>query len=478
MGFLLLFIITVVQMSSCGRKAQLSGVDAEKNRMQPFGDLWIYAGKISLDASPLKKGTEAEENIWGLCFSNIFLDAEEETGQKSGKNAAFFYDIEKKEKKTCLTIRVSSSLKTAEGQEVTAEDLLFNYYIRCDPAGEEGHSFAAGIEGGEEYYYGTNHIKERKKKLGELLKKPGKELEKMIVSNLVLPELTLEYEWVENMFSKEKYKEFRKGYQSAAEFFSHFYAYRTSYQPGKKTKEEIISEIAGQYGTNYHALEKVTGKSYQEKAEKYALSLLLKQKKTDMVKSIRGLRKMDAHTIRLILSDTEPDLQKYLDFWLLPLRNYGVRGWEKETSVWKKGNAVHVLEQTKKSMIGSNSYFCRSMGEETLTFCKNEYALNFRKEAGKIYIRRNHAYSVREIVEKMLDEKIDIAVFPYSRESESLIKERKTGAIEKLALFFTEEETDTGILYRTDYVNATTLPQGCKSIRRFFCEAGRIKVNE
>lgn len=479
-GLLLLLLATVIQLSSCEKRENLLEVATEKSGIRPSKELWVYAGDISSGASPLKNRTGAGENIWGLCFSNIFLESGEVSAvHTENRKKALFYYVEKKVQRTIITIGVHESLKTAYGKAVTADDLLFNYYFRCDPSAEESVSFAKGIEGGKEYYYGTQDITKRKKELRRLLKKPGKVLKKILLSELVIPELTLEYEWVEQLFSKKEYQKMRKGYQSAADFFSHFYAYRTSYQPGKKSKEAMISEIAGQYGADYHALEKVTGKKYQDMAERCALLFLLKNKKADTVKNIQGIRKINGHMIQISLLDSEADLQKYLDFWILPLENYGMTSgcWEKKNSVWKKGGAETVYEQAEKKYIGSGSYYCGSMGAEKIIFYKNRYDLNLQKELGKISLIRNHDCTDREIVEKMLEEKLDLAVFSYSEETERLIKEKKTGAIEKLAIFFTEEETDAGILYRTDYINATTFPENCRSLRMVFYQMGRLEVN-
>ena len=480
-ALLLLLLATVIQLSACEKREHLLEVGAEKSGIRPSQELWVYAGDISSGASPLNNRSEACENIWSLCFSNIFLEAGEVSSvQTEHRENALFYYVEKKEKKTVITIGVHDSLKTAYGKAVTADDLLFNYYFRCDPSAEESASFSEGIEGGKEYYYGTKEIKKRKKKLQRLLEKPAKALKKLLLSELIIPELTLEYEWVEQIFSKEEYQEMRKGYQSAAEFFSHFYAYRTTEQPEEKSKETMISGIAGQYGADYHALEKVTGKNYQEQAERCALIFLLKNKKADTVKNISGIKKINEHMIQLSLPGAGGDLQKYLDFWLLPLENYGMSGgcWEKKNSVWKKGGAGAVYEQAEEKYTGSGSYYCGSMGEEKITFYKNRYAPGLKKEIGKINLICNHACTDREIVEKMLKETLDLAVFSYSEETERLIKEKKTSAIEKLAVFFPEEETDAGILYRTDYINATTFPKNCRSLRMAFYQMGSLEINE
>lgn len=465
-GVLLLFIVLVIQVSSCERREKVRELETENHQVRVSRDLWIYAGEIGKDASPLETGTESEENFWGFFFSNIFLDAETQD------HSDFIYQTQTQERNTCLTITINPPVRTSSGNEVTADDLLFNYYLRCDPSFMEGDSFASGIDGGKEYYYGTEQMKKRKKKIKESLKKPVPKLQEMIRSHIIIPELEREYRWVEELFKEKEYEDMRKGHQSVEEFFSYFYACQISYDPSEKTKEELVSEIAGQYGSDYHALEKVTGKSYQAKAEACVLSWLLGQKNMDEVKKIRGLRKLNEHTIQITLLGTSPKLQKYLDFWLLPLKEYGTARWK------KKGEAFQVCEHAKETYLGSGSFSCTSLESDIIHLQKNQYKTRITKEPANIYLYRGSSFSIQEIVKRMLDGKLDMAVFLYSSEAETLIKEKKTGAIEKLAYFFTGEETDLGILYSADYINATTFPTKRSSIRQVIYEMGKLEVNE
>ncbi|MBR1741469.1 MAG: hypothetical protein IJ733_06275, partial [Lachnospiraceae bacterium] len=395
-GILILLVVTIIQMSACGKKEKMLETEAENSQIRISKDVWMYAGEISEGASPLEVGEGAEKNIWGLCFSNVFLDTEEEKNTKGRKREkAFFYNVQKKEeeKKTYLTIGLRAPLRTVSGGELTADDLLFNYYFRCDPSADSETAFAFGIEGGKEYYYGTKKIKAQKKRVKALLKKPGGKLKKRIQSEIILPELYEEYEWVEQLFSESEYQEERGGYSGPEEFFAHFYAYQTSYRPKEKSKEEILSDIAEQYGANYQALEKVTGKSYEAKAEGCALAELFSKKKEDHVKKIKGIRKLDAHTIQVVLLGTDLDVKTYLDFWILPLEPYGMESgfWEKENEVFGKGGAAYVYEKAKREYRGSGSYYCFSFGKETICFYKNPYDIKARNGIEKIYMRCNQS---------------------------------------------------------------------------------------
>ncbi|MBR1744250.1 MAG: hypothetical protein IJ733_20795, partial [Lachnospiraceae bacterium] len=74
--------------------------------------------------------------------------------------------------------------------------------------------------------------------------------------------------------------------------------------------------------------------------------------------------------------------------------------------------------------------------------------------------------------------KMDFAIYPVDAEAEKLRRDKGTGAISKLACLNTKEDADICILYRTDYINATTFPVERNSIRQIFYEMGGLEVNE
>lgn len=485
-GLLLVLIVTIIQMAACSKQDKIMETEAERSEVRFLKDIWFYAGEIGTEVSPLRD-SGMEENIWGLCFSHLYLDAAEVGREnlvrnfgKDGEAFRFYKKVVEEEKKTYLTIGINPALETSSGIQVTADDLLFNYYFRCDPSADTVEDIWSGIEGGTEYYYGTDQIAVRQKEMKKRIEKPDSTIQKEIKANIIQPELEKEYAWAEELYAKEEYKELTKDYPDAATLFAHYYAYQTNYHPAGKTKEEILKDIAGQYGANYHALEKVTGKSYQTLVEKYVLSELLKEEKKDLVTEITGLKKLDEHTVQVILKGTDPDIRKYMDFWILPVKDYGIGiEYQKQDGfVWKKGGAFSVYETAKKYYKGSGAFYCYSPNEAALCFYKNSHYYKKNSDIGKIYMSFNRAYTADEIVEKMLMKKMDLAVLPVDENTEKLIKDRGTGAAYKLALLPLSEETEYGILYRTDYINATTFPEKPVNLNQIFREMGKLKVNQ
>ena len=45
--------------------------------------------------------------------------------------------------------------------------------------------------------------------------------------------------------------------------------------------------------------------------------LMLEAQTSDTVKQITGIKKIDDRTVRITLQGLEPDLKKYMDFWIL-----------------------------------------------------------------------------------------------------------------------------------------------------------------
>lgn len=485
----LLMLFAATRIAACGTEKEYLETREERLEIRESGNLYLYLGEVTESLSPLCGNSIAGENLWSLCFSNLYRDSKEVFSEKmlsqfQKSDSAFHYlkEENQEENKTYLTVSINPALRTSFGTALTAEDIMFNYYLRTDPsiciAGlEQGAvtSFAGLIDGGETYYYGTGQVQERKNEIMTVLKNPDKTLIGVIRDRIVLPELYREYEWIEGLFEEDSDKNLTGGYQSAAEMFVHFYAYRTQYSGKGKTKEIIISEIAGQYGGNYHALERVTGRSYENLAEKLALYEVLKKQGKDVVKEIGGIKKLSEKTVQITFLGIRIAEEKMLNIWILPFQTYK-NDTEHGDVMFQKGDAAEAYEKTKKILVGSGSYYCTDFGTNRLCLRSSRHYFEGEGKIEKLYVLRNQRFTVQELFKKLLDRELDFAVTQTDAHLEEMLQNRETGAIYKLNLYPVGEE-NWGIMYRTDYLNRTTFPKNVENLSEMFRKIYQIKVN-
>ena len=140
------------------------------------GTIWLDAGTVSETFSPLQYQLQGEKNILTMCFMNLLTrdgkgavankEVTQKWEEKDTEAAHISVSYDEKKKISTITIQTNPDLKTASGKTVNADDLLFNFYLRCDMAGVENEPFGGvRIVGQEEYLYGSKDLEKRKKEI-------------------------------------------------------------------------------------------------------------------------------------------------------------------------------------------------------------------------------------------------------------------------------------------------------------------------
>ncbi|MCD7825558.1 MAG: hypothetical protein LUH14_06330 [Clostridiaceae bacterium] len=452
--------------------------------------LWIYPGESGEEFSPLSYETSGEENVLALCFSNLLIKdtsgsranqavgEEWEAGDDTLAHISVSYDEEKKI--STIAIEVNPEAKTASGSSITADDLLFNYYLRCDPAapGEEPFS-GVTIIGQEEYRYGSSNLKQRKKELKAYKNHPTKKLKKRWQQEIVEKELEEEWEWVQSLYQDDTYQFITEEYEEPKELFAYYYAYQTKYSAKGKSASEVFSDIVSQYQWRYDELEKVTHESYSRRAEGIALSEFLKKDGTDQVKTIRGIKKTGERTVE-IRAEGKEDINALCDLWVLPLEQYGQKSSfdGKSSFGFQKGTADKLWTVSFEKFNGSGAYYAASIDEESILLEANPYYFTESAKIKEIKILREGYQSSRGIVKALLAQEVDIVVTKDAKEIDTLLSDKATRAsyaIHKVTYDTRKEENC--FLYRTSYLNITTVPNELSQYNSIFQNMAHIAVN-
>lgn len=486
--FLMLFLGIMGKAIGKERQAERTSAVSDTGKR----GLRVYPGRLEEELSPLCQETQAEANVMKLCFSNL-LERDEQGRQcnppvsqkwkKDDDTTAHISAVyDEKKQITQITVQLNPNLKTKKGKVLSADDLLFNYYLRCD-ASVGGKSFFDGVQilGQKEYTYGTKEIKKRKEELHRLLQAPPKSLQEKLREQIVRKALQKEWNWAESLYQDETYDFISSRYQEPKDLFAYYYAYSTKYSSKGKSAEQVFKEIAEQYQWHTERLEKVTNQSYADQKERLALSQLLSQKGKDKVKEIEGIQKKDRNTISISVKGKSTSIEKVCDIYLLPLSEYGEkRLFDGHGSFgFQKGRADEVLEKAKKRLCGSGAYTEKSRDATELILERNPYYSGGRKAVSRLVVLREGRMDSKEIIRRMLKKKVDIAIMPDSSELKQLLKSRATHAsyqIRKKEIRTTQQENC--LLYRTDYVNAPSIPENLTESYSIFDAISQLKVNK
>lgn len=488
--FLTFLVVSVGVLSNSIRsmKTSKNGIKPQPARER---QIRMQMGNLQEDFSPLQYQGVAQENLLSLCFDNLL--SRDESGRviaTEGKKwekgeLAFSHIASRKEQdgSTYLTISINPKKKAFHGNQMTARDVIFNYYLRLDASSGLSDCFAgAQIAGAREYTYGSNDIENRQKEIEKSLLSPSQALKERIQNEIIRPELQREYLWVKGLYGDEKFQFITSKYTKPKDLFAYYYAFQTTYSSGARTDSQVMEDIVAQYGANYLALGKVTERDYSEQAKRMALGELLKQPGKDTVNSVSGIRMIDEQTVEIHVLAGENPVEKICDFWVLPLESYGDKTlYNGNTSFgFKKGETEKIVSLTQEKFLGTGAFYMAQKKPELLILTRNPY---FTKKAGleKLEIIRKEFEKPEELVKEFLKGKLDMAIVkecnsPEDDSLDKLLKNRGTGAAHRIKrIKMQSDDLEESILYRTDSVNATTLPRKKQTIRGIFQEFYRIK---
>jgi len=474
------------EQKDAGTNAGIPGISQNSD-----GLLCIYPGRMQEAFSPLSYGQQGEENVLAMCFEKLLLrdrngarrnrEVSENWDGRDGELAQISVQYDAKKGLSTMTLAINPREKTAKGKNMNADDLIFNFYLRCDvSSGEEVPFGGVLILGQEEYMYGTENLKERKQEVQEMLKKPSEELKKQLQEQIIKRELLQELAWVKGLYQDEAYEFISNKYEEAKDLFAYYYAYQTKYSSEGRAEEEVFGDILGQYGWDYKKLSKVTGKNYDGEAQRIALNILLQDKEKDTVTRISGIERKDDNTVAIQYLGREEDVDKLCDIWLLPLEEYGDKaGFDGIANFgFIKGSADEIYRESCQKYSGTGAFYMQGAGKKEFNLLRNPNYLGKKAELRKIRVLRKEFMENRDMVEALLREEADIIVARKSKELENLLANRGTGAsysIRKVDIDTSQSENC--FLYRTSYVNAPSLPKEITEYQTLFQQINLVKVN-
>lgn len=434
--------------------------------------LRIYLGKISGEVSPFFYLTAGDERLLNLlytkvcCASGAAVGVDGDSGEPGAGAGAAAISVKRKTSKNrhaIYRITIKENIRDRDGNRLTAEDLLFNYYLRCqlDYRGLDQVN-RLDIVGLEEYLYGARgkKLQSRKKKVKERLSYPTRKLAKKIRQEIVLPALKREYEWVEAVYLDPAQKKIVSRYPQPSMLFARYFAPDTKYTGKGKSRGQVLKDVAKQYGGDLKKLSRVTGDNYTAAARNLIISDLWPKQKTGTGR-IKGIRKKNNSTIEIITREyRKKDKERLGNIYLLSRHGLFPGGSDRNLPM---GCGAYVPEEEGGS----------------LQLVPNGYYQQGNPQIEKIQVLERGAIGkgvdvsvacAKKIAEGDLDMAIVWERIP--KEKKNLRKVLEDGEKKwKVA-------ANGGVLYSTERVNATTIPSRMTAAADVINHIGQLRLNE
>lgn len=288
-------------------------------------------GDVSKNLSPFIYNTKADRYILDKCYINIYNELKK---IENKSYSDYFESIEsdshciKKEKKkkgqkiTTYTLRLKEGIRSAAGNLITADDIMFNYYLRFDSSYEATDKvYKCRIPGLISYQTGIDDSKKAEKCITSKISKPSSVIKKEIKNKIIYPEIKDAFEWTSSLYRDETYSYITDKYPRTRDLFVYFFAPDPKYRAKNKAAQTVIKDVSAQYGWDYKKLGKVIGKNYTAQVKKIVLNEIGKRS-VSKKQRIKGLTKISSYTVQIQVYE-KTSIKNLFDFYIVPLAKWG-----------------------------------------------------------------------------------------------------------------------------------------------------------
>ncbi|MBQ6294010.1 MAG: hypothetical protein IJK77_09185 [Lachnospiraceae bacterium] len=311
-----------------------------------------------------------------------------ETSEYNGTNyvyrgiADISVDYDKESDITTYTIELRKDLYFSDGTPLTADDLVFNYYIRLQPDYDGvGNLRRYDIVGLRNYYYNNSMAEEQtvsSKEIDDELAKPS-ETTAEFIRNLISEVLIHGAEEAEKLWSI--YQSYGYG-NNAQEFFYNTYGLDKNYNLVNKDMATVCKDVAASYGLDYRKLAEnyaVDETYFDEKVRGFVKETLLFKKTSEAVSEpvdhISGIIRLGDRILKLkVHGYDENAVYDLLDIDVLPLHYYGdlsLYDYNAHRFGFIPGK-FSIDEEKLAHPLGAGPYVYDSGSFDSVTFTRNE----------------------------------------------------------------------------------------------------------
>lgn len=190
----------------------------------------------------------------------------------------------------------------SDGTPLTADDVIFSYYVAADPSYDGGLTLYSQPIKGMKNYRANSTVAESitAEEVAALIEEMPEELAAQVNETVIAPVLAAEYEWCADVFES-------MGFATQEECFAGLYTLDEAYTVEGKDADTIIADITAQYGADTESL----GSTYAGDAAYFgadvtalAESYIVEAKKAsgegEDVPNIEGIQKLGDHEFQVV----------------------------------------------------------------------------------------------------------------------------------------------------------------------------------
>lgn len=348
LSLLLVLVMVLMAFSACGKKdkeedptddkqvVDTKEDDKEEPTKTPDPEPTVSAGSdtplvvgylaFSEKFSPFFADTGYDQDV--VSFTNVSLLTTDRTGAivYNGINGEtipyngvdYFYsgiadiavNFDQAANLTTYDIKIRDDVKFSDGEALTADDIIFTYYVLSD-ASYDGSStlYSQPIVGMQNYRANSTAAETiTANEVADFLANPSDGLKQAIVDQIIRPTLESEYDWVGGLYSDDRYASYTEAHPVQKDLFAFFYNLDENYDSTTVNDEkQVLEDVIAQYGYDYAAL----GSGYAgdtgyfaADATAIARSIITEEKKAagegEDVANIEGIKKISDTQVQVV----------------------------------------------------------------------------------------------------------------------------------------------------------------------------------
>ncbi|MEA4823524.1 MAG: ABC transporter substrate-binding protein [Clostridiaceae bacterium] len=324
----------------------------------------------------------------GIVYNAIAGEEREYNGTMYTYTGAADLKVEYDEKSdiTTYTATLRKDLVFSDGEPVTADDVIFNYYVYLDPSYVGSTTLNSyPIIGLINYQYNNSlaeGVEISAEEISALLEKPDEAFGKQL-TDFVSGVLVSELDWVKTLYGNESYKKYTDAYPVAKDLFYAFYGTDADYDSTKVEKEEdVLAKVLEEYGMDWKLLgvgyggaEDYYEADMQAMAEQYLFDNAIGKLEGEEVPNIEGIKKIDEYTVQVQTKGySAPAVYSILGIQVAPMHYYGdasLYDYDNNQFGFTRGDLSAVLAKTT-SPVGAGPYKFVEYTDKVVYFEANE----------------------------------------------------------------------------------------------------------
>jgi len=303
-------------------------------------------------------------------------------------------DYNEEEDMTYYNIKMRDDVKFSDGELVTADDVIFSYYVISDPSYDGSATLYSQPIIGMQNYRANSTAAETitDAEVDALVNNPSDSLKAVVADKVVKPVLESEFDWVGELYGNASYAKYTEEYPEQKDLYAYFYNKDDSYDSTAiADANQVVADIIAQYGSDYKALGSAYAgdEAYFLADVKAAARTLITDEKKEAgigedVHNIEGIKKLSDTEIQVVTKGYDATaIYQIGGATIAPLHYYGDESqydYENNKFGFPRGDLSIVKEKTTKPL-GAGPYKFVKYENKVVFLEANE---NYYKGAPKV----------------------------------------------------------------------------------------------